>query len=160
MKYLPVLIILILLSCKNDKSINEKPTNILGNWSSYYNNEYKEFYISEKKIYLYNTGMGNFYEYNYIIKQDSLYVSNVLKDKEKQMLKFENKILKQNSSQIIFEVGTFEKINDTVNLEMYIKKHINYDKYNSQAVYRQRLIEPLDSLIKLSGDPIDLNKIN
>lgn len=151
MKYLLLIFtVFFFFSCKKKDSINPSidQVNMTGNWYSIKNNNYQEYYFTKDEMYEYSPYSGDIFQYNYIIKQDSIFRYFKHPELKNQTHEYYNKILKTDSLQIKLETRSLIKLNNQNTLEMFVNKDIDHKTYDKFAIHRKNLAIPLDSLAK------------
>ncbi len=160
-KYSKLLIILFcLLSCKNsiDNSNGHINRIVLGNWNSVKDGSYQEYFFNKTDMSIYSQS-GNIYTYSYLINSDGVLKIKEHSGTEAKSYKFFDEIISIDSTKIMFENRTLLKIGDENSLEQYFNKTIDYDTLNFYSQRRKEFAIPLDTLMKLSGEPVNLDDL-
>ncbi|WP_282163100.1 hypothetical protein [Ulvibacterium marinum] len=102
---------------------------------------------------------GNIYTYSYLINSDGVLKIKEHSGTEAKSYKFFDEIISIDSTKIMFENRTLLKIGDENSLEQYFNKTIDYDTLNFYSQRRKEFAIPLDTLMKLSGEPVNLDDL-
>jgi hypothetical protein len=102
-------------------------------------------------MYEYSPYSGDIFQFNYIIKQDSIFRYFIHPELKNQTYEYYNKILKTDSVQIKLKTICLIKLINQNTLEMFVNKVIDHKTYDKFAIHRKNLAIPLDTLAKKTG---------
>lgn len=129
---------------------------ILGDWFALYGNNYTEFYFDEHKMSTHGLS-GNIYAYDY-----HLFNGKKLKlvdSSGNTLSRYFDDIIKVDSFAIVFKNITLHRLNDNHTLGSYLDNKIVYDSLRFHFLQRNANAIPIDSLLKMAGEPIDIDKL-
>ncbi len=163
MKYFTLFLLLFFFfSCKNKQNENSDIVSLgmLGNWSSYQDKSYYEYFFTENYMYTYNPNAGSVFQYDYVFRQDSIFLHDTRPEFKDEPYNYYDKVLKTDSLEIILETKSLIRIKGTNTLESFVNKEIDHKTFDTYGKHRQNLVIPLDSLLKWSGESINLDNLD
>lgn len=148
------LLLFALTSCNDE---GDKVTSlILGDWFSLDNNGYIEYYFDEQTMSIHGLS-GNIYSYEYHLRKNKK-LELVDNSGNSSSHLFED-IVKVDSFEIVFKNRTLHRLNDNQTLGRYLDKKIEYDSLSFYFMQRNSAAIPIDTLLKMAGEPIDVDEL-
>lgn len=157
--FLKIIVAFLCLTSCNDQNekIKTKSTSlILGDWFSLENNNYTEYYFDERKMSTHGLS-GNIYSYEYHLENGKNL--KLVGDAGNKLSQYFEDIVKVDSFEIVFKNITLHRLNEKHTLGSYLDKEIELDSLSFYFLQRNAAAIPIDSLLKMAGEPIDVDEL-
>ncbi|WP_272860797.1 hypothetical protein [Aureisphaera galaxeae] len=123
---------------KNEAKLTDDK-NLLGNWYSVKNNHYFEYFFENSKMYVFSTSSLDLFEYDYYIKNDSIFNSILLPSGKNGEYKFHSIIIDNDGSRLKLSTRTLERMVDsTETIDKFLNEKIDYDDLKKRVLSRER----------------------
>ncbi len=136
MKYLKITLVVFLFFSCNEKKESNNEFNLIGNWYSFFDNSYQEYYFDGESMNVYDPYSGNVLEYKYTVKNDSILRYFVHDNQTESNYEYFNTVLEADSLQVRLKEKNLKKIETENTLEDFLNRKIDSKAYYNFCMER------------------------